>query len=362
MRINKVMLAKFISTLSASFWLPRFLGWLAIKILHRPFLLIFLTLLGAGVSLYYSVTQLNIINSTTDLGSPDAPFNQNWRQFEKLFPQDNGAIVVVVESSTPELTNDAVKRLNERLKADKNHFLSVYMADEGDFFEKNGLVYLKLDELESLSVQLSKAQPFLGRLTENNNVEELFSILGQALTVSENDFPIELSPVMDKIRVTTAALLAGRNEQLSWQQLMLQEQLGFLNPTQRFLMIKPKLDTSKVMPGAEAIEAIRQAAEVIQDKNLPVITVRISGEPALEFDELTGVSQGIEIATVFSVITVAIILFVAYRSLKLVLATLAAITIAMFFSAGFATLAIGQLNLISIAYADRKSTRLNSSH
>ena len=41
---------------------------------------------------------------------------------------------------------------------------AVFMAGEGEFFERNGLLYLNLDELAQLGDRLAAAQPLMGLL------------------------------------------------------------------------------------------------------------------------------------------------------------------------------------------------------
>jgi len=61
---------------------------------------------------FYTAENLSINTDTTDLVAPEARFQQNRRNFEKAFPQDMRMILLVVESSTPELTKAASLRLS----------------------------------------------------------------------------------------------------------------------------------------------------------------------------------------------------------------------------------------------------------
>jgi hopanoid biosynthesis associated RND transporter like protein HpnN len=91
-------------------------------------------------------------------------------------------------------------------------------------------------------------------------------------------------------------------------------------------------------------------AEVLQG-DLANVSVRKTGEVVLEHEEMLTVGTGVSLASVASIILVSATLWVAYRSFKLMFATFVALTVGLIFSLGFATVAIGQLNLISIGFA-----------
>ena len=69
-----------------------------------------------------------------------------WRQrelaFEAAFPQFNNLTMVVVDGVTPELADDAAKRLAAALKERPDLFQTVRWPDGGPFFEREGLLYL----------------------------------------------------------------------------------------------------------------------------------------------------------------------------------------------------------------------------
>ena len=165
----------------------------------------FAVLLIAGLLTFfawqYTVNNLSINTDTTDMIAPDAPFQKNLRNFEKAFSQDVHTLLLVIESDTPELTKSATKRLGRLLSADKANFESVYIPNENDFFHQNGLLYLDTNDLQTLSTNLSQAQPFIGRIAQEPNLTGFFSIFEDALTSSNKNqaLPIDLPSLIDKV-------------------------------------------------------------------------------------------------------------------------------------------------------------------
>jgi len=161
------------------------LGWEA-QFIRYPWLVILAFVVAAGLTLQYTMDHLKVNTNTADMISLEVPFQKNRLALESAFPQDIGTGLLLVEGPTPEATSQAVKTLVTRLQEDSAHFQSVDVPDGGPFFEKNGLLYVSLEDLEDLSTQLANAQPFIGRLTRDNSLQGLLGILGDALDDAGN--------------------------------------------------------------------------------------------------------------------------------------------------------------------------------
>jgi hopanoid biosynthesis associated RND transporter like protein HpnN len=321
-------------------------------ILRAPILLLSLILLLTGAAVYYTLSHLTINTDTTELIAPEASFQKNRRTFEKAFPHDVNTLLLMLESDSPELTLGASKRLTRLLVADKENFELVYVPNDSGFFQRNGLLYLELNELQDIASSLTQAQPFMGRLAENNSLEGLFSILNDALVNSDKqqDLPIEITPLLTKIEKTTHKILNNENDLLSWQQLMMNNKSNSFNSNRSFIIVRPKFDYSDILPIEKPVAKIRQMIKQIQDPNLPEVKVWITGEIGLEHDEMEGVSQGTFTASLFSIGLVCVILLIAFRSINLMLVTLTTLLIGMAFCGLFASIIVKELNLISVAF------------
>ena len=318
-------------------------------LLRYPKTLILLTCLACGLSLFYAAGHLGLDTDTTDILSEKLPFQQDRKRFIKAFPQDDQAILVVVDAKTPEQTSRALDYLGTQFRRENQQILSVYIPGEGDFFDRNGLLYLDLDDVEELAAKLAEAQPFIGTLAKDNSLKELLSIIGQAITTDEHELPVDLNPLLDKIRTAIRAALNGKTYQLSWQQMMHGEDHELLT-TQRFILLKPKLDFDKMMPAEKSLAAVRAIVEEAKTV-FPDVSVRLTGEVVLENDELVSVTYSAEMASLFSFMLVFVALVIGLRSLKLTLLTLIVLLMGLLLTAGFAALAIGHLNIISVSFA-----------
>jgi hopanoid biosynthesis associated RND transporter like protein HpnN len=327
----------------------QFIAKLDNRLLRYPKTLILLTLLACGLSLYYTAGHLGIDADTTKILSEDLPFQKDREHFIEAFPQDDQAILVVVDGRTPEQAAHALDYLGARFGREKQQIQSVYIPGAGDFFERHGLLYPDLDDVEELAAKLAEAQPFIGTLSGDNSLKSLLSILGQAITTDEHELPVDLNPLLDKIRTAIRAVLDGKSYQLSWQQMMMGEDHDLLS-TRRFILLKPHLDYNELMPAEKPLAAVR-ATVAEAERAFPGVNIRLTGEVVLEHDELATVTYSAEMASAFSFILVFLSLLIGFRSFRLTLATLGVLTMGLLLTFGFASLAIGHLNIISVSFA-----------
>jgi uncharacterized protein len=333
--------------------LNKVLSWWGGWSLRHPFLVLIGVTTLAAAAMQYSAKNLSINTDTAELIAPDAPFQQNRRKFEKAFSQDMHTLLLVLESDTPELTKSATKRLGRLLSNDKTNFDTIYIPNESEFFQKNGLLYLELADLQKISANLAQAQPFIGRISQEPDLSGFLGILTDALKSENTDqsVPIDLSSLIEKVAKAIHKTINGENNLLSWEELIAENQTTVNRQKKNFIIVLPKFDYSKIRPAEDAIESIRKKVAEIQDPNLPSVKVWVTGEVGLEDDELLGMSSGTFTATIFSIFLVLAILLIAYRSVLLSAATLIAIALGMLFCAAFAAFSVQKLNLISVAFA-----------
>ena len=328
--------------------LDNFLGWWGNNVLRYPWVLLVFTLIFCGSSLYCTLNNLGVNTNTAEMLSPDLPFQKNRQRTEAAFPHNAGSIILVVDAQTPEETSQAAIKLANALTAQKQHFNSVYIPTENNFFKQQALLYLETDELESLAAKLSDAQPFIGYLAQNLHLQGLFSIINKALN-QENSLPMDLEPLLNALNQSFNAEIQQQTYHLSWQELLAANKLN--TESRRTIVIaRPKMNFNEILPAELALTAARLTVKNLMVQ-MPTLNIRITGEVALEHEELESVTEGSAIAGIVSLILVCSSLWFGLRSVKLLLATFLALIFGLILTAGFATVAIGHLNLISIAFA-----------
>ena len=325
--------------------------WWENNILNRPWLLIVSFVVATGFVGKYTMDNLTVNTNTANMFSTQLPFQQNRIRLEKAFPQDIDTLLLLVEGDSPEQTSAVVRRISGELREKKDAVTSVYVPDEGEFFDRNGMLYLSIKDLEDTSKQLANAQPFIGKLSKDNSLHGLFDILGLAIkTTGDDDLELDMNPVFRKISQALNAVREGKPYELSWQQLMMDKQSG-IGITKRFIIIRPTLNYKELLPAEKSIAAIKKAIAEATMGELANVRVSMTGEVVLEYEEMDSLTRSMTIAGIASFILVCITLLVAYRSFKLMIATFISLGMGLVLSMGFATVSIGHLNLISIAFA-----------
>lgn len=332
--------------------IDKFLHHWATQVCRFSWLWILLVFLLSGVSLYYTVQHLGVNTNTAQMLSPDLPFQKNRQRIEAEFPQDANVIILVVDANTPEQTSIAANTLANALKAESDYFISVYIPTENQFFNQQALLFLSQPELEELATKLIDAQPFIGHLSQNYHLEGLFYMLNQALKKSDDSLIMDIEPLLLAIDNALINQLNPLNQQphfISWQRLLAADKLN--TKTNRTLVIaRPKLNFTEILPAQQALTVARTTIKRIMQNNAGV-RIRMTGETALEHEELESVSKDTTLAAIVSLILVCASLWIGLRSFKLLLATLISLILGLILTAGFATITVGHLNLISIAFA-----------
>jgi hopanoid biosynthesis associated RND transporter like protein HpnN len=308
-------------------------------------------LLGV-ISGVYAARHFAINTDINTLISPELPWRQREIAFEKAFPQHLHSVLVVVEAPTAELTTEATAALFQRLEGDKEHFIHVTQPGGGAFFRRNGLLFLPVAETEKIAGQLSQAEPLIAQLATDPSLRGLLEVLQMGLTGVELE-KITLESMQRPLTVTAdtvEAVLANRPVQFSWHEMLAGDNPE-ANSKRKFIDIQPKLDFSALEPGKKATDAIRAA---VADLKLPAdygARVRLTGPVPIADEEFATVQEGMVVNSVATVAIVLVILWLALKSGRIILAVFINLIIGLALTAALGFLVVGPLNLISIAFA-----------
>jgi hypothetical protein len=292
----------------------------------------------------FAARHLSIDTDTNDLISPDLPWRQREAELDKAFPQNVDVLAVVIDATTPDGAEDAADALATRLQQNPDLFRSVRRPDGGEFFQRNGLLFLKREELQQVADDLISAQPLLGALAADPSLRGLFSALGLAMQgIEHGEVKIEsVEAAFAAVSETIESALAGRPHPLSWQTLLTSREPQ-PQELRRFVLVQPVLDYSALQPGAKASDAIRDAARelgLIPDNG---IRVRLTGSVALSDEEFATLAKGAGLSTGLSLALVSLLLFLALRSVRIILAIVGTLIAGLVATTAFAVVAVGAL-------------------
>jgi hopanoid biosynthesis associated RND transporter like protein HpnN len=293
---------------------------------------------------------LGVLSETDELFDAALPFRQNRIEFHRAFPQLEDRVLVVVDAPTDTRARDAARWLATELRADPARFQDVFTPGDGPFFSRNGLLYLEIEALEELVDDLSVAQPFLAELSRDPSLRGLFDLLTRAIGASPQLGRIELDAVLAHVEEAVQAAAKLRAAPTSFDDLVL-GQLRGAETARRFVFVQPRLDYDDFVPARPGMLRLRELLDRIADGGRAGARGRMTGDLALQFEELESVRSQAGAAGVASFVLVFILLVLSLRSVRLIVGTVAALLFGLLWTAGVAALTVGHLNVISVAFA-----------
>jgi hopanoid biosynthesis associated RND transporter like protein HpnN len=319
---------------------------------RRPWVVIALaTVLGAFTAAY-TVRHIAIDADSTKLLSPELPWRQREVAFDTAFPQRVNPIAIVIDGATPELAERAAATLTQRLLEQPALFHNVARPDGGPFFERNGLLFLSLDEVTKTTEGLIAAQPLLGTLAADPSLRGLMEALSlSAEGVRRHEAKLaDLERALTALSLTLESVAAGHDKPLSWRSLIT-GQAAQPRELRRFILVQPTLDFEALQPGERATQAIRSAARAAGLVPEHGVRVRLTGQVPLADEEFATLAHRAGLNSAITLALVALLLWLALRSIRIIVPVLLSLLLGLVVTAAFGLAAIGPFNLISVAFA-----------
>lgn len=314
-----------------------------------PLLLPAILLLTGGL-FYYTKTHLALNSNTEEILDPNLEFRRMERELKRTFPQLADNIVVVVEAETPAEAGDVADALTERIRLNREVVESVYQPGGGPFFAQHGLLYLDRDALWDLDERFAEAEPFLGTMAEDPSLRGLFTMLGRAFGEDlSRDTRAILQKILDRISQAIQSPPEAARP-VSWREAWLSESRPAGVPRESFILVRPRLDFTRLEPAARALDYLRALAADPEIKRHRA-RVRLTGSVAMENEEMANVSEDARLTTGLSFGLVCLTLFLGLRSPRMVVCILVTLVVGLISTAAAACFVIGALNIISVNFA-----------
>jgi hopanoid biosynthesis associated RND transporter like protein HpnN len=314
-------------------------------------LLALIFLVATAAAGWYAAGSLKVNTDTSAMLDASLDFQVRARELREAFPEVKNDIAVIIRAPTLDEADALAADLRQRALARPEIFSGVFAPSAEPFFRRNGLLYLDTDELETRLSQMSKAASLIETLIKAPTAGQFFSTLADNDELAEkSDLGKEtLARIYDELAGVVEAGAKGEPQPFSWMGAISTDEApadGYV----RLVYVTPKLDFSRLQPAKPALVELRNEIAAAEKSFGGRAETFITGDPALRADELAAVTTGIEISFLISFVSVAVLLLLCYRSVFLALTTLASLVITIVLTGAFAAAAIGELNLISVAF------------
>jgi uncharacterized protein len=308
-------------------------------------------LILAVVAGFYTAQHFSINTDINTLISEKLDWRQRDQEFDRAFDRDS-TILAVVDAPTPELTSSAAAALLDKLKGDTTHFRSMQALGWGDFFDKQGLLFLSTEEVGKTVGQFESAAPLVEIMAGDPSIRGLTGALEIGLAgVKRGEVKLDnTARPFNMIAQTVEDVLNKGKANFSWRELTSDEPLTE-SDKRAFIEFKPVLDFNALEPGKDATDAIRNAAAALDFPGKYQARVRLTGPVPIANEEYSTVQDGAIVNGIGTVIVVLFILWLALHSAKIIFAVFVNLFVGLSITTAAGLAMVGSLNLLSIAFA-----------
>src|SRR5438270_6410500 len=310
---------------------------------------IVLSMALSSLSAVYAVRHFAVKTDVNNLFPSNLPWAERAYSFMAAFPQHD--ILVVLDAPTPEQVEEASAKLAAALAKDHEHFRAVNEPQGGAFFARNGLLFLPKDRVAQATSGMRDAGPLLENLSSDQSLRGALGALSYGLIgVANGVYSLDaLAPPMTMAADTVEAVLQGRPGDFSWRALAQGKQPD-PSELRRFIQLEPILDFESLEPGRAASEAVAAAADALDLAGAYQARVRLTGLVPMNDAEFATLKDHAALNGAVTLIAVLLILWLALRSPRIIIAALVSIVCGLAITAALGLLLVGALNLISVAF------------
>ncbi|HEU4618485.1 MAG TPA: MMPL family transporter, partial [Gammaproteobacteria bacterium] len=322
--------------------------------------------LASAWSAWFTATHLGINTDTANMISPSLQWRRDFNEYRKTFAERDRNLAIVIDAPSEALADAFSTELVAQLERRPDLFHSIFAARSDAFFQRNGLLYSSVADLEQLDDQLTRAQPLLGLLRERLDGAAVLDVVGRTATEgadtasteadtastepSGSDSQPVAATLYSEVASSVEAAAAGRRHAVAWRRLI-GGAAATDATTRRIVQLQPVLDFNSMQPAAVPIENLHSIIAELATGEFRDVTAHVTGGEAMEHEEMLSAQQGATFAGIASFILVTALLYATLRSWKLLAISVVTLGAGLLGAAAFAAGAVGHLNLLSVAFA-----------
>ena len=272
----------------------------------------------ACAGLYWSHENLGLKMSRLDLINPNSSFNLLWLDYIDEFGDDN-EVIVVVEGTENNDVIAVLQLLSDKIAEFPEFYQGILHGVDLSAIQQKGLHYIPLEDLQAIEmfVKESMSRPAMQGDSHIPVPANLLATLSQS-KIGEGAMDYFLFPTEEGV-------------------------IGFV------LLRLINIDKTQFSQGTEAIGNLRSIIGEVRNE-YPSLQIGLTGMPILEYDEMAMSNEAMAKATALAFIGVCLIFMAGFGSLRHPFLAVIALAVAFAWTMGYITLAVGHLNILSIAF------------
>jgi hypothetical protein len=334
--------------------IEQFLGDLAARMVEasrrRPRIVVVLSLLLTIVSAYLAATRLQVDTDPDLLTSPELPFRQTNAALEEAFPMLQDNLIVLVEATESADARAAAEELADLLRLQPDRYPEVFLPGDDPFFDDNGLFYLERETLDDVAERIDESGELLATLADRQELPTLIAAITHVLSGEEglDGLGEDGGRILEEVATAVDAFDRGESAAIDWGELLFDDLDADWDEMQ-VIFISSDASLATLDPALVVIGQVRAVADQLEPR--PGLKVRLTGDMVVQSEEMSLVLHEVALAGIASLVLVTLILWYALESFRLLMATVLALVAGLFWTAGFAAVAIGHLNVLTVAFA-----------
>ena len=323
------------------------------------------SLLLAGLAVYYTFTHLVISTSRNDLVASDQRLLKLAGKMDRAFG-GRDSLVVVVENGHPQQTTEFADALAAELRRYPDRFPELFYHLDPEQFQRWALLYLDTNDLGQLKDNLVSqkrlvaglaADPRLTTFYQLVNEQMARSMIGNLFTgfLEEEKGPEPDLALLHASLKELSLSLEGKHPYVSPFNALFPKELSdlkqegyFFTDNQKFLMFLVTPQPDGYTTSHENVTFLREALARVKAR-FPGIQAGVTGH-TLQADEMSSAMKDVTLATWLSLVGQMVLLIIFLRSLRRPLVEGMVLIIGLCWTFGLITLVVGHLNILSVVF------------
>jgi hopanoid biosynthesis associated RND transporter like protein HpnN len=339
--------------------MARWLSRLAAGICRYPHWFFWPQIALFALCVLYTVLFLKADMNRDNLVGPNQQYHKNYLAFEKEFPQPDD-LVVVVESSDLENNRQFVERIAAKMQAETNLFRDVFFQQSMSMLGDKALQFATETNLVETRDTLRAARPFITQFARTTNLVSLFEQVNQAFRTAkqeenaQNKSLVKSLPALGRIvsQANDALLRPGVPPSPNVITLLDNGHEAVVSSYLTFAHGRIFVVTCHApnddMTG-EVVDRLRQLVKETRNE-VPGVNVGITGEPVLDYDEMTQSQKDATLASMVSLVLCALIFIYGYSETGRPVKATICLLVGVGYTMAFTTLTVGHLNILTITF------------
>ncbi len=300
-------------------------------ILNYPKFVVLLFLSLALISILLTLNNLKIDTSTDSLINENLKFKINQNKLKNEFKFISNNILIRLSSDDLSILNNTTNKLIDNLKLRKD-LNFIYSPSTDPLFKENFFNFLNNKEKKKIVKKLYEYQPFFSEINKNPRIEGFNNLLSLALKADDKVSLDNFHPILNSF-----------SESLKYSTKVDWSNIFDTNSNQNFIIVGYKEDLKKEFSNFYSF--------LNNQKKTSLAKIDYTGGLVIDYEEISSVSTGNTIAGILSIVIVSLLLWMAFKNIKIIFILIGSILTGLSITMGIVSLSLGKLNLISVAFA-----------